>query len=197
MLPSGPCQRYRRSPRAPQPRRPGSCNQRGTSPCRNGPKSESAPAHGHHACASPTCCRVALHTTSNAGLRGGSANIHRGEVSLARHGVLFFDELPEFHHDVLEALREPIERGRVVVSRMTRLFMARLTPGHVEAWLAVFKAAGIRKATDADRLAWAAYQIGKMDRAQRRVHRAREDAPRGQWVRVSLLLRDGRLDGLG
>jgi magnesium chelatase family protein len=57
------------------------------------------------------------HTTSNAGLLGGSANINPGEVSLAHHGVLFLDELPEFHRDVLEALREPIEEGRVVISR--------------------------------------------------------------------------------
>jgi magnesium chelatase family protein len=57
------------------------------------------------------------HTTSNAGLLGGTANLTPGEVSLANHGVLFLDELPEFHRDVLEALREPLEEGRVVISR--------------------------------------------------------------------------------
>jgi len=57
------------------------------------------------------------HTTSNAGLLGGTSNLTPGEVSLAHHGVLFLDELPEFHRDVLEALREPLEESRVVISR--------------------------------------------------------------------------------
>jgi magnesium chelatase family protein len=57
------------------------------------------------------------HTTSNAGLLGGTANLTPGEVSLAHNGVLFLDELPEFHRDVLEALREPLEESRVIISR--------------------------------------------------------------------------------
>jgi magnesium chelatase family protein len=57
------------------------------------------------------------HTTSSAGLLGGTSNLTPGEISLANHGVLFLDELPEFHRDVLEAMREPLEEGRVVISR--------------------------------------------------------------------------------
>ena len=51
---------------------------------------------------------------------GGGPRLSPGEVTLADHGVLFLDELPEFDRDVLEALREPIETGRVAISRAAR-----------------------------------------------------------------------------
>jgi len=57
------------------------------------------------------------HTTSHVGLIGGSANPKPGEITLAHHGVLFLDELPEFPRHVLEAMRQPMEDGFVVVSR--------------------------------------------------------------------------------
>ena len=59
------------------------------------------------------------HTASRVSLVGGSAGPRPGEVSLAHRGVLFLDELPEFSRDALEALRQPLEEGRVVIARKT------------------------------------------------------------------------------
>ena len=59
------------------------------------------------------------HTISDIGLLGGTSNITPGEVSLAHHGVLFLDELPEFHRSTLEVLRQPLEDGKVTISRAT------------------------------------------------------------------------------
>ena len=64
--------------------------------------------------------RAPHHTASAAALVGGGSPPRPGEVSLAHHGVLFLDELPEFPRAALEALREPLETGRIVVSRAAR-----------------------------------------------------------------------------
>ena len=60
------------------------------------------------------------HTISMAGLVGGGAMVRPGEVSLAHHGVLFLDELPEFRRETLEVMRQPMEDGTVTISRAVR-----------------------------------------------------------------------------
>ena len=57
------------------------------------------------------------HTISDVGLMGGGSHITPGEISLAHHGVLFLDELPEFARRTLETLRQPLESGGVTISR--------------------------------------------------------------------------------
>lgn len=73
--------------------------------------------HAHQTLITRRPYRSVHHTISDIGLVGGGAHPQPGEISLAHHGVLFLDELPEFKRIVLEVLRQPMEERRITISR--------------------------------------------------------------------------------
>ena len=90
---------------------------------RGGPGGQPAPfrgraAGGGGASPRPPVPRAPPHGLHHRAAGGGSSVMRPGEVSLAHHGVLFLDELTEFRRDAIEALRQPLEDGRVVVTRV-------------------------------------------------------------------------------
>src|SRR5262249_16553643 len=80
--------------------------------------------------------RAPHHTISGAALVGGGPQPRPGEISLAHHGVLFLDELPEFRRHILDQMRQPLDEGRVTVGRAARsavfpprfMFVGAMTP---------------------------------------------------------------------
>ena len=66
--------------------------------------------------------RAPHHTVTSAALAGGGILPHPGEVSLAHHGVLFLDEMPEFRQETLETLRQPLEEGIIQISRLAGMY---------------------------------------------------------------------------